>query len=66
MAGTVDEYVERAMSLARAPKTLGHLTELRQGMREHLACASICNPAAFARNMEGLYAGMLGQKSIGA
>ncbi len=62
VAHTVDDYVERAVALARVPDALYRLAELRRGLRDHLGAASICDTAAFARNMEALYAQMLARK----
>ncbi len=59
IADDVDDYVERAVALALAPNTLRRLAELRRGLRHHLAGSAICDTAAFARNMEALYAKML-------
>jgi predicted O-linked N-acetylglucosamine transferase (SPINDLY family) len=55
VARNVDDYVERAVALAQAPDTASRLSELRRGMRQHLACAPICDTSGFARAMEGLY-----------
>jgi predicted O-linked N-acetylglucosamine transferase (SPINDLY family) len=63
VAETMDDYVERAVALARAADALPRLAELRRGMRQHLARSSICDAASFARNMEELYAHMIACKA---
>ena len=59
VVGNAEDYVERAVALALAPETPRRLAELRRGMRQHLARASICDTTVFARNMEALYAQMV-------
>ena len=56
VAENLDDYVERAVALAQAPDAPRRLAELRRGMRSQLAHSSLCDTAAFARNMERLYA----------
>jgi protein O-GlcNAc transferase len=56
VAENVDDYIERAVALAESHDHARRLAELRRGMRSRLAGASICDTAAFARNMEHLYA----------
>jgi predicted O-linked N-acetylglucosamine transferase (SPINDLY family) len=49
------DYVERAVALALAPDSPSRLTDLRRNMRSQLAQSPLCDTAALARHMEGLY-----------
>jgi len=53
------DYEARAIALATDPATPAHLEELRRGMRERLAHASVCDVEGFARRMEELYLTLL-------
>jgi len=55
VAADVDGYIERAIDLGR-DKDLGvRLAPLRQGMRDRLRQAPICDCRTFARDMEREY-----------
>jgi protein O-GlcNAc transferase len=56
VAGNVEDYVERAVALAQTPGAAGKLSGLRQGMRQHLTGAPVCDTCGFARALEALYA----------
>ena len=55
--GSVDEYVEYAISLAGSRAML---TDLRRRMRGLLRDAPVCDTTEFARNMERIYCEMCG------
>ncbi len=61
-AGDLRGYVEKAVGLAGDP---GNLGALRAGMRERLLDSAVCDTAGFAREMEGLYLGFLGEGAVG-
>lgn len=58
LAGYVDQAVQWATD-ADAPRKLA---ELRSAMRERLRAAKVCDTAAFARSMEGLFQQMCSQR----
>lgn len=60
VADDLDDYVNRAVSLAKDPRTPARLKELRHAMRDRLAHSSLCDTTNFARNMEGLYQDIAG------
>jgi predicted O-linked N-acetylglucosamine transferase (SPINDLY family) len=55
IAADREDYVERAVALARASNTPGRLTELRRNMRSQLAKSPLGHTAALATNMEAIY-----------
>ena len=55
-------YVEKAVGLADCAGDLG---ALRAGMRGRLLGSAVCDTAGFAREMEGLYMGFLGEGAVG-
>jgi len=55
VAQNLDDYVSRAVGLARSADTALRLTELRRCMRDRLAHAPLCDTTTFARNMERLF-----------
>lgn len=55
VAQNLDDYVSRAVDLARSPDTARRLTELRHSMRDRLSRSSLCDTAGFAQNMERLF-----------
>ena len=55
-----DDYIARAVELARDPQTPARLDALRHGLRDQLRRASVCDVAGFARRMEALYLRLLG------
>jgi predicted O-linked N-acetylglucosamine transferase (SPINDLY family) len=48
-------YVASAIALAHAPESPRRLEELRQGMRDRLRAAPVCDAVRFARDMEEEY-----------
>jgi predicted O-linked N-acetylglucosamine transferase (SPINDLY family) len=55
VAGSAEEYVERAAGWAKAKESWPKLGELRAGMRERLRQSPVCDVEGFARAMEELY-----------
>ncbi len=55
VAPDLEGYIARAIALANDPATPVRLDRLRQGMRERLRQAPVCDGRGFARNMEDLY-----------
>ena len=62
VAGSVDEYVRLAVELATASGAREELAELRRGMRAKLRTSPVCDTAAFARSMEGIYRRICGRE----
>ena len=52
IAGTPDQYVAIATSLAR---DLPRLAQLRRGLRARLEASPLCDRPRFARNIEAAY-----------
>jgi protein O-GlcNAc transferase len=52
IAKSREEYVEKAVALARHPR---HLGQLRASLRERVVTSPLCDGAAFARALEGNY-----------
>lgn len=52
VAPSVDEYVARAVALARAPASLN---ALRRELRERMAASALCDGPRFARALEAVY-----------
>lgn len=55
VAGSVNEFREMAVKLAKSPATPGHLAQLRATMRKRLLGSALCDVQGFARNMEEIY-----------
>jgi len=51
----LDDYICRAIALAKHSDTPVRLTELRRTMRDRLVRSPLCDTLNFARNMESLY-----------
>jgi predicted O-linked N-acetylglucosamine transferase (SPINDLY family) len=58
VAPDVEGYVARGIALAHEPGTPNRLAVLRQGMRDRLRTAPVCDAVGFARDMEVAYTGM--------
>jgi protein O-GlcNAc transferase len=56
VSGSKAEMVAGAITLGRDPDTPARLQSLRQGMRDRLLAAPVCDAPALARAMEDLYA----------
>ena len=52
VAGTVSEYIEKAVDLGRHPALIA---EMRAGMRGRLAASTLCDTDGFTRRLEGAY-----------
>lgn len=52
VAGTVNEYIEKAVDLGRHPALIA---EMRAGMRRRLAASTLCDTDGFTRRLEGAY-----------
>jgi hypothetical protein len=50
-----EDYVKRAIELARSPKTPGMLATLRNGIRERLLASGACDSAGLCRELEEHY-----------
>lgn len=59
-----EDYVSRAIAMARDPETPGRLDRLRRGMRHRLRAAPVCDAARFAREMEQEYRKMVDLGSL--
>jgi protein O-GlcNAc transferase len=55
VAQNLDDYVSRAVALARSSNTACRLAELRHSMRDRLSRSPLCDTVGFARNMEQLF-----------
>jgi predicted O-linked N-acetylglucosamine transferase (SPINDLY family) len=55
IAATPEEYVQKAVALARDP---GRLRELRAGLRERMRVSPLLDAAGFARALEAAYRAM--------
>lgn len=55
----IDDYIRRAIALAKDPDTPVRLAELRRSMRGKLVHSSLCDTPNFAGNMESLYEGII-------
>jgi predicted O-linked N-acetylglucosamine transferase (SPINDLY family) len=55
IAGTEDEYVEKAVALAG---DLPRLAALRAGLRQEMQAGPLMDEPAFARKVEGAFRGM--------
>lgn len=55
VATDLEDYIGLAVRWGKDPEALEKLSELRRTMRDRLRASSVCNTAAFARDMEGLY-----------
>lgn len=53
--GSKEEYVKRAVELARSPETPRKLAELRSGMREKLLASPVCDTKKLCRDLEEIY-----------
>jgi len=61
VAADLEGYVEKAVGWANEAGSWGRLGALRAGMRGQLLGAAVCDTVGFARNMEALYLGFVGE-----
>ena len=65
VADTAAGYVDLAVRLATDPATPARLAELRAGMRDRLRASRLCDVAAFTRELEAVYRGLLAGERVG-
>ena len=61
VAADLEGYVEKAVGWANEAGSWGRLAALRAGMRGQLLGSAVCDTVGFARNMEALYLGFVGE-----
>ncbi len=61
VTGSVAEYIQLAVALATVPGERAELSELRGKMRAVLRASSVCDTAAFTREMESIYRRICGR-----
>ncbi len=55
VTNNTEEYIRLAVELGTSPQARADLAELRREMRTLLRASPVCDAAAFAREMEGIY-----------